>query len=128
MSISQRLTDVFQSAKELPFDDSSRFILFSDCHRGVNDWADEFANNQGLFFHALERYYAEGFTYIELGDVDELWENRAWGKGNNPKSAVDEFLGRNSKVGIDEDLEKRLIFSASPGGYLRMNGGQSNDG
>ena len=79
MSISQRLTEVFRSATEIPFDDSSKFVLFSDCHRGVNDWADDFANNQGLFFHSLEHYYFEKeFTYIELGDVDELWENRAF--------------------------------------------------
>ena len=78
MSLSQRLTEVFGAAKEIPFDDASKFILFSDCHRGVNDWADEFADNQNLFFHALGRYYADGFTYIEIGDGDELWENRSF--------------------------------------------------
>lgn len=78
MSTSKRLTEVFESAKqkEILFDDSSKFILFSDCHRGVNGWADDFAQNQSLFFHALQKYYNDGFTYIELGDGDELLENR----------------------------------------------------
>ncbi len=76
MSTSERLTEVFESAKEIPFDDSSKFIFFSDCHRGDNSWADDFAHNQTLFFHALNHYYNEGFTYIEIGDADELWENK----------------------------------------------------
>ena len=76
MSINKRLTEVFESAHEIPFDDSGKFVLFSDIHRGDNSWADDFAHNQTLFFHALNYYYNEGFTYIEVGDVDELWENR----------------------------------------------------
>jgi len=76
MSTSKRLTEVFRSAKEIPFDDSSKFILFSDCHQGDNSWADGFAHNQALFFYALNHYYDEGFTYIGIGDVDELWENK----------------------------------------------------
>lgn len=75
MSTSKRLTQVFRSAKEVPFDDSSRFVLFSDCHRGDGGWADDFAHNQGVFFHALRHYYSNGFTYIQIGDGDELWEN-----------------------------------------------------
>lgn len=78
MSSSNRLTEVFQSSKEIPFDDSSKFILFSDCHRGDNSWADDFAQNQTLFFHALDSYFESGFTYIELGDGDELWENASF--------------------------------------------------
>ncbi len=76
MSTSKRLTEVFKTAKEISFDDTSKFILFSDTHRGDNSWADDFAHNQSLFFHALEYYFDKGFTYIELGDGDELWENK----------------------------------------------------
>lgn len=77
MSTSQRLTEVFDEARRRPldFDDSSRIILFSDCHRGDNSWADDFAPNQLLHFHALNYYYEQGYTYIEAGDGDELWEN-----------------------------------------------------
>jgi UDP-2,3-diacylglucosamine pyrophosphatase LpxH len=76
MSVDSRLTEVFQSAEEIQFDDSSKFIFFSDCHRGDNSWSDDFAKNQSLYFFALEYYFNEGFTYIELGDGDELYENK----------------------------------------------------
>ncbi len=75
MSSQKRLSRAYQAAKRIPFDDTSRFILFSDCHRGDNSWADEFANNRNIYFHALNHYYRKGFQYCELGDGDELWEN-----------------------------------------------------
>ena len=75
MSSKYRLTRAYENAKVLAFDDTSKFILFSDCHRGDNSFADDFANNRNIYFHALEFYYKEGFAYLELGDGDELWEN-----------------------------------------------------
>jgi len=74
-STKKRLDSAFKNAKIIDFDDSSKFILFSDCHRGDNSFADDFANNRNIYFHALKHYYLENFTYIELGDGDELWEN-----------------------------------------------------
>jgi predicted phosphodiesterase len=75
MSSQQKLTRTYQSAHRISFNDTSKFILFSDCHRGDNSFADDFANNRNIYFHALKHYYNEGFTYCELGDGDELWEN-----------------------------------------------------
>lgn len=75
MSSRSRLDTAYKNAKQVDFDDNSKFIFFSDCHRGDNSFADDFANNRNIYFHALKHYYAEGFTYCELGDGDELWEN-----------------------------------------------------
>lgn len=75
MSTFSRLNKAYTNAKVISFDDSSRFIFFSDCHRGDNSFADEFANKRHIFYHALKQYYKKGYTYIELGDGDELWEN-----------------------------------------------------
>ena len=73
-----RLTRAFNAAKYIPFDNNSKIIIMSDCHRGVRNWADNFAHNQNIYFAALSYYYDHGFTYIELGDGDELWENRSY--------------------------------------------------
>lgn len=75
MSADSRLSRAYKNAKVIPFDQTSKFILFSDCHRGDNSFADEFANNRNIYFHALKFYFSEGFEYCELGDGDELWEN-----------------------------------------------------
>jgi UDP-2,3-diacylglucosamine pyrophosphatase LpxH len=52
----------------------SRFVVFSDAHRGDGTGADDFAANSLIFKCALDYYLAEGFTLIELGDAEELWE------------------------------------------------------
>lgn len=71
------LSEVYKASKRIPFDDKSRIILMSDCHRGDGSWADSFLKNQNIYFAALSYYYNENYTYIELGDGDELWENRS---------------------------------------------------
>lgn len=76
MSASKRLSKVLATSKVIPFDESSRIVIMSDCHRGNGSWGDNFSNNQNLYFAALYYYYENGYTYIELGDGDELWENR----------------------------------------------------
>ena len=75
MSAITRLTNAYQTARRISFNDESKFIIFSDVHRGDNSLADDFANNRNSYFHALNHYYNNGFTYCELGDGDELWEN-----------------------------------------------------
>ena len=78
MSSQFRLDRAYKNAKIIPFDDDSKFVLFSDCHRGDNSFADEFANNRNIYFHALKHYYDQGFTYCVLGVGDELWEIRSF--------------------------------------------------
>jgi predicted phosphodiesterase len=75
MSSQDRLTKAYKEAKRIGFDTTSKFILFSDCHRGDSSFADDFANNRNIYYHALQHYFKEGYSYIELGDGDELWEN-----------------------------------------------------
>jgi len=75
MSSNFRLTRAYNNAKKIEFDDSSKFILFSDCHRGDNSFADDFAKNRNIYHHALQYYYHNNFSYCELGDGNELWEN-----------------------------------------------------
>ena len=75
MSSGKRITEAYKNAFRIPFNDSSKFIIFSDCHRGNNSFADDFANNRNSYYHAMSHYYRNGFTYCELGDGDELWEN-----------------------------------------------------
>ncbi len=72
----KKLEKAYKKAPCIPMKNDSRFVFMSDCHRGVGNWGDNFQPNQNLFFAALQYYYQRKFTYIELGDGDELWENR----------------------------------------------------
>jgi len=53
-----------------------KVVLVSDCHRGNGSWTDSFLPNRPIYTAALKYYFQKNFTYIELGDGDELWENR----------------------------------------------------
>jgi UDP-2,3-diacylglucosamine pyrophosphatase LpxH len=75
MNTLKGISQVFESAEEILFDQCSRIVLMSDCHRGVGNWIDNFSKNQNLYFAALTHYYNKNYTYIEIGDGDELWEN-----------------------------------------------------
>ena len=70
-----RVSEVFQCAKVIPFDDTSNIVLMSDCHRADGSRTDNFSKNQNICIAALSYYYKRNYTYIEIGDGDELWEN-----------------------------------------------------
>ena len=76
MSTKSRLNRLYRKTEKICFYEKSRIVLMSDCHRGVGNHGDNFLNNQNLFFAALCHYNRQKFTYVELGDGDELWENR----------------------------------------------------
>lgn len=80
MNYLKEISQVFNKAEVISFDDTSKFVLMSDCHRGDGNWGDNFARNQSVAFRALNYYYDNEYTYFELGDGDELWENRSLGE------------------------------------------------
>ncbi len=65
-----------ENEKEFELNEETKIVIFSDLHRGVGDSADDFVHNAFVFANALDYYFKNGFTYIELGDGDELYENR----------------------------------------------------
>lgn len=74
MLTEKRLDAAYQNAVRAELGADAKVIVFSDCHRGDDSASDEFTRNQAVFLHALEYYYARGYTYVEAGDGDELWE------------------------------------------------------
>lgn len=56
-------------------DENSKYVFFSDCHRGSGGHQDEFTKNRNVYLFALDQYYKDGFTLVEAGDGDELWEH-----------------------------------------------------
>lgn len=55
--------------------------------------------------------------------VDDMPEDsfldRPWGKGNNPKIAVQEFLKTSDRFEIDEAIHNKLLITVAPDGYLK---------
>lgn len=72
--MNKKLDMIFENSQRLLIDDNTKLVIMSDCHRGAGDNFDNFVKNQSIFKTALQDYYDKGFTYIELGDGDDMWE------------------------------------------------------
>lgn len=55
---------------------TSRYIIFSDHHKGARDGADDFRPCERAYNSALAYYDRLRYTLVVLGDVEELWEER----------------------------------------------------
>ncbi len=58
-------------------------------------------------------------TIVEDLPANYFKEKRPWGIGNNPKTAVFEFLKNNTDFVIDEEIDNKLLISVAPQGYLK---------
>ena len=69
--------------------------------------------------------FIEKGQYLICGDTvveripPQLHRTRPWGPGNNPATAVKEFLSESDRFAVDEKIDQRLLLSCHPGGYLQ---------
>lgn len=78
-----------------------------------------------------EGCYCVVFDTIVEDLPDSMFSDRPWGKGNNPKTAVWEYLRRLEKEGrksingsnlhfeIEKSIESKLLITVAPDGYLK---------
>lgn len=100
----KKLDKIFKNSKRIKIDDNSKFVIMSDCHRGSGDSHDNFIKNQNIFNSALRHYYYKNFTYIELGDGDDMWEV------SNYKEIVNEHLNSFKEIKRFNDAGKLIML------------------
>lgn len=98
-----KIRKVYDNSLILNFNDSSKFVFLSDCHRSDGSHADNFVDNTNIYTVAMEQYYHKNFTYIELGDGDELWENKGFSYIAKTNEQIFEILCKFNEEG-------RLLF------------------
>jgi len=84
--------------------------------------------------HTHEHVLAELQAYAPLTTVDsycvvfdtivedlpgEMFPNRPWGPGDNPKTAVWEYLKTHPEFEIDKSIQHKLLLTVAPDGYLK---------
>ena len=57
-------------------------------------------------------------TIIEDIPAD-MFSDRPWGPGNNPKTAVWEYLKSHPEFEIDKSIQHKLLITVAPDGYLK---------
>lgn len=58
-------------------------------------------------------------TIVENLPEGYFSQERPWGIGNNPKTAVTSFLQKNKNFIIDTNIDNKLLISVAPQGYLK---------
>lgn len=91
--MNKKLDMIFKKSKKIPIDNNTKMVIMSDCHRGSGDNFDNFIKNKNIYEYALLNYYNKGFTYVELGDGDEMWEVK------NYKDIIENNLGIFKQLG-----------------------------
>ncbi|MGH8476748.1 MAG: cephalosporin hydroxylase family protein [Methylococcales bacterium] len=84
--------------------------------------------------HTHEHVLAELQAYAPLTSLDsycvvfdtviedlppEMFPGRPWGRGNNPKTAVCEYLKTHPEFEIDKAIQNKLLITVAPDGYLK---------
>ena len=85
------------------FTEKDSFIIFSDQHKGARNFADDFGYAANNYQAALTYYNQKQFTFISLGDSEELWENTLDSIKKSHKTSFDlesKFLKRKAFVKI----------------------------
>lgn len=72
----KELKDIYDNGFTLEFNNDSKIVLISDVHRGDGTYADSLLPNRNIYITALKYYLKNNYTYIEVGDGDELWKNK----------------------------------------------------
>lgn len=49
----------------------------------------------------------------------EMFQDRPWGPGDNPKTAVWEYLKTHPEFEIDKSIQHKLLITVAPDGYLK---------
>ncbi len=84
--------------------------------------------------HTHEHVLAELHAYASLTSKDsycvvfdtiiedmpaEMFPDRPWGPGDNPKTAVWEYLKSHPEFEIDKSIQQKLLITVAPDGYLK---------
>lgn len=63
--------------------------------------------------------YCVAFDTIIEEMPKKIFTDRHWGPGNNPKTAVLEYIKAHPEFEIDKRINNKLLISVAPDGYLR---------
>ena len=63
--------------------------------------------------------YCVVFDTIVEDMPKEMFPDRPWGPGNNPKTAIWEYLKTHPEFEIDKSIQHKLLITVAPDGYLK---------
>jgi len=129
-----------QAIKEHPMSGRIDMLEGSSISPGIIDQVHSIAKNYQRILVCLDSMHTHDHVLAELAayaplvslgsycvvfdtiieDMPEgFFADRPWDKGNNPKTAVREFLKQHDEFEIDKQIENKLLITVAPDGFLR---------
>ncbi len=108
--------DIAQQVNQFASDKESVIVCLDSNH------THEHVLNELKFYAPLvsvNSYIAVFDTIVEHLPEGYFSQQRPWGIGNNPRTAVDEFLKINNNFIVDKTIDNKLLISVTPRGYLK---------
>ena len=107
--------NVYQSVLEKTKDKKNIMVILDSNH--THDHVLQELNLYGELV-SKESYLVVLDTFVE--DMPKgFFKNRPWDVGNNPKTAVNDYLKEHPEFQIDKSIENKLMITVAPSGYLK---------
>jgi len=107
--------NILKKVKKLA-QNKTRILLFLDSFHTHDHVLQELEMYSSLV--KKEGYIVVFDTLVEFSK-NISFQNKPWGKGNNPHTAVKKFLSQNKRFKIDKEIEKKLLITSCPDGFLK---------
>ena len=104
------------SIRQLLPDDVERVLVFLDSNHTHDHVAAELELYAPL---ASKGSYCVVFDTVIEDMPKDLFKDRPWGPGDNPKTAVWKFVDRHPGFVIDRAIHNKLLTTVAPDGFLR---------
>lgn len=97
----------------------NKVLVFLDSNHTHNHVLSELISYSPMV--SIDSYIVVFDTFVEDLPDEYQWTDRPWGKGNNPRTAVWEWIKMNKNFSIDKSIEDKLLITSAPDGFLRRN-------
>ena len=129
-----------KAIKEHPFSKNIKLLEGSSIENNIIEQVKEYSSNFKKILVILDSNHEHDHVLTELKIYSKLvsvksycivfdtvieqlpehfFLDRNWKPGNNPKTAVLEFLKDNKNFKIDNEIQSKLLITAAPDGYLQ---------
>lgn len=90
-------------------------VMLDSCHTH-----DHVLSELALYSTLVRRgSYLIVFDTLIESMPDRFFDDRPWGQGDNPLTALRQFLSTNDRFEIDREMTSKLLMTAAPDGYLK---------
>ena len=137
--------DIRSNTKQMFFELNNPHILLiegNSVDEHIAYLAEEGLNREGTVLVSLDSNHAHDHviqelrlysplvsvgSYIVVFDtaIEDFWhqdirhQDRPWGIGNNPATAVKQFLSETNEFVVDKEIEQRALITSAPSGWLK---------